>query len=155
MSSAALEMPALLARYADVFDEGDFSGAARLFEGGCVAVEGREISGADNIAAMWASFVRIYEDGTSRTRHLVTNLAITISDEGEHAQCRSQWTVFQQVPAEKLKLVGTGRYDDWFCYDGGAWSLARRNYASVDFWGDASGHLKNFDTNKDQSNGNL
>lgn len=155
MNNAALEIPALIARYADAFDAGDFEGAARLFDDGCVVVDGREIAGVDNIAAMWRSFVKTYEDGTPKTRHLVTNPAITVSDDGTSAQCRSQWTVLQQIPGDALKIVGTGRYDDQFQYDGKAWRFASRNYASVDFWGDAARHLKNPEMNKEMTHGNL
>lgn len=153
--TAALEIPALLARYAEAFDAGDFAAAAALFDGGCVVVEGREISGAERIAAMWRSFVILHEDGTPRTRHLVTNPAITLSPDGKGADCRSQWTVLQKLPDAELKLVGTGRYEDRFEHDGQQWRFARRNYAGVDFWGDASGHLKNPNYDKDDSHGNL
>lgn len=155
MNNAALEIPALLAQYADAFDAGDFEGAARMFEGGCVEVEGREISGADQIVSMWLSFVKLYEDGTPKTRHLVTNPAITLSDDGTAARCLSQWTVLQQAPGAVLTIVGTGRYDDQFRYDGSRWRFHRRTYASVDFWGDASAHLKNPHKNKEKSHGNL
>lgn len=155
MSTAALEIPVLLARYADAFDAGDFLAAARLFDGGCVVVDGREIAGAEDIAAMWRSFVRLYEDGTPRTRHLVSNTAIKLAIDGNSADCRSQWTVLQQLPGADLKVVGTGRYDDRFHHDGESWRFARRTYAKVDFWGDASGHLKHPDMYKENSHGNL
>ena len=155
MTSAALEIPALLARYADAFDAGDFAAAAQLFDGGCVVVDGREIAGAENITRMWKSFVILYDDGTPRTRHLVTNPAITLGEDGKSAECRSQWTVIQQVPGEALKLVGTGRYHDRFTHDGTSWRFARRDYAAVDFWGDASTHLKDPQLSKDSSHGNL
>jgi len=142
MSSAATEIPVLLARYADAFDAGDFDGAARLFDGGCVVVGGEDVVGAIEIAAMWRAHVHIYADGTPRTRHLVSNVAIMVSPDGRTAECRSQWTVLQQLSGEPLKLVGTGRYEDLFRQDGQRWTFARRTYGPVDFWGDAAGHLK-------------
>lgn len=155
MNNAALEIPALLAQYANAFDAGDFEGAARLFEGGSVVVEGREKAGAEAIAAMWRSFVKLYEDGTPRTRHLVTNPSITVSHDGSSATCHSQWTVLQQVPDGVLKVVGTGRYKDRFRHDGQAWHFEQRNYAQIDFWGDASGHLQNPQVSKEATHGNL
>lgn len=155
MHSAALEIPALLAEYADAFDAGDFARAAAMFDGGCVVVDGQEVAGADKIAAMWKSFVKLYEDGTPKTRHLVTNPAITLSDHGKEARCCSQWTVLQQAPGKALTIVGTGRYDDQFLFDGTRWRFQRRSYASVDFWGDASAHLKNPGQSKDKAHGNL
>ena len=150
MSDAALAIPSLLARYADAFDAGDFTAAAGLFDGGCVVVNGEEITGRDRIAAMWRSVVHIYADGTPRTRHLVTNPAITLIGDGEEAECRSQWTVLQQVGDEPLKLVGTGRYHDLFRCENDTWRFARRTYDRVDFWGDAAGHLKAPATKEDQ-----
>jgi 3-phenylpropionate/cinnamic acid dioxygenase small subunit len=141
-SDAALAIPVLLTRYADAFDAGDFAAAAKLFDGGCVVVDGKEIAGAERIAAMWNAFVRLYPDGTPRTRHLVTNLAITTNENGTAAECRSQWTVLQQPPGEPLRLVGSGRYHDDFVFEAGAWRFSRRRYAGVDFWGDAASHLK-------------
>lgn len=155
MTSAAIEIPALLARYADAFDAGDFQAAARLFDGGCVVVDGKEISGAERIAAMWASFVHLYEDGTPRTRHLVTNPAISVASDGCTASCRSQWTVLQQLSGQALKLVGTGRYEDEFNFHENSWRFSRRTYGKVDFWGDASDHLKAPSNMKETNHGNL
>ena len=140
-SDSAIAIPALLARYADLFDAGAFEEAAGLFDRGCLVVAGWEITGAERIAAMWRSYVRIYDDGTPRTRHLVTNPAIELSPDGRAAHCRSQWTVLQQVPDQTLRLVGTGRYEDDLRFDNGSWHFVRRSYAAVDFWGDAADHL--------------
>lgn len=142
MSEAAIDIPNLLYRYADLFDAGRLDDAAQLFDGGCIVAEGTEVSGAANIAGMWRSYVYIYEDGTPQTRHLVNNPQITVGDGGEVAQCRSQWTVLQATEDFPLQMIGSGRYADDFAKTDGIWHFTRREYAGVDFWGDTSAHLK-------------
>jgi 3-phenylpropionate/cinnamic acid dioxygenase small subunit len=142
MSDAAIAIPALLARYADLIDAGDFVGAAALFDGGCIVAGGRELRGVDAIRRMWGDFVQIHADGTPRTRHLVSNVAIELDADGEGAACRSQWTVLQAIGAEPPQIIGSGRYLDRFVRVQGLWHFARREYGPVDFWGDTSAHLK-------------
>ncbi len=142
MANPALDIPNLLYRYAELFDAGQFDAAARLFDHGCVVVGGRELHGAERIAAMWERLVRVHEDGTPRTRHLVSNPIIELSDDEAGANCRSQWTVLQATDALPLKVIGSGRYHDEFALIDGDWRFTRRDYAGVDFWGDTSAHLK-------------
>ncbi|MCB2087482.1 MAG: nuclear transport factor 2 family protein [Sphingomonadaceae bacterium] len=145
----ALAIPNLLATYAEHFDAGRLEEAARLFDRGCVVVGGKELRGTEAITAMWRSFVHIYDDGTPRTRHLVSNPLIELAEDGESAACRSQWTVLQQADTLPLRVIGSGRYHDHFALADGAWHFTRRAYAGVDFWGDTSAHLK---TTPDQGN---
>lgn len=142
MANAAIDIPNLLYRYAELFDAGQFAAAAHLFDHGCVVADGREIRGAGRIAAMWNDIVHLYGDGTPRTRHLVSNPLIELDENGETATCRSQWTVLQATDALPLQVIGSGRYHDEFALADGAWRFARREYAGVDFWGDNSAHLK-------------
>lgn len=140
--TAALAVPNLLYLYADLFDAGRLEEAARLFDRGCITVGERDIKGADAIASFWRKVVHIYPRGTPRTRHLVSNPAITVSDDGQSAQCSSQWTVLQQVGEAPLSIIGSGRYHDSFAQTDGTWHFTRRTYGAVDFWGDTSNHLK-------------
>lgn len=143
MTDAAIAIPALLARYVDLIDAGDFVSAAVLFDGGCVVAGGRELRGVDAIRRLWEDFVHIHADGTPRTRHLISNVAIVLDADGEGATCASQWTVLQAVGGVAPTIVGSGRYRDRFVRgDGGVWRFARREYGPVDFWGDTSAHLK-------------
>lgn len=141
MTNPALDIPNLLYLYADYMDAADFTAAASLFEHGCVVAGDREIRGAEAIAAMWEATVIVHDDGTLRTRHLVTNPRIALDDDGQSASCRSQWTVLQQVGDAPLSIVGSGRYHDEFRIIDGAWHFTRRDYARVDFWGDTSRHM--------------
>ncbi|MFM8769807.1 MAG: nuclear transport factor 2 family protein, partial [Rubrivivax sp.] len=81
-ASAALEIPNLLYRYSDAIDAARFDEAAALFDHGAVWVQGQRIQGREAIATMWRRWVRLYPDGTPRTRHLVTNPLIELSDNG-------------------------------------------------------------------------
>lgn len=138
----AIAIPNLLYRCAELFDAGEFEQAARLFDHGGVVVDGKLIKGSANISAMWDSFVLLYKDGTPKTRHLITNPIIKLSDGGQTAQCGSQWTVLQALDGLPLQIIGSGRYDDELLLVDGAWAFAERKYAKVDFWGDVSRHLK-------------
>lgn len=138
----AIAIPNLLYRCADLFDTGEFEQAARLFDHGGVVVDGKLIEGAANICAMWERVVFRYEDGTPKTRHLITNPTIELSDGGQTAECRSQWTVLQALDGLPLQIIGSGRYDDELLLVDGGWAFARRKYSKVDFWGDVSRHLK-------------
>ena len=138
---AALEIPNLLYRYADAIDAGRFDDAAALFDQGAVLVQGQRIQGREAIAAMWRRWVRLYPDGTPRTRHLVTNPLIELSDDGLTARCRSQWTLLQAADNLPLQVVATGRYDDRFALLEGRWHFTERRYAGMDLMGDVSAHL--------------
>ena len=140
--TAALDIPNLLYLYADLFDAGRLEEAARLFDHGCITVGGRDIVGAAAIAELWRGFVIIYDDGTPRTRHLVTNPLITLSNDGQTATCASQWTVLQQTDDAPLSIIGSGRYHDEFARSDGTWHFTRRTYGTVDFWGDTKNHSK-------------
>ena len=141
-SDPAIDIPNLLYRYAELFDAGEFEQVARLFDQGGVVVDGQLIEGAANISAMWNSFVILYENGTPKTRHLITNPIIELSDDGQRATCRSQWTVLQAFDDLPLQVIGSGRYHDELKLVHGAWAFTKREYSKVDFWGDASRHLK-------------
>ena len=141
-SDPAIAIPNLLYRYAELFDAGEFEQVAHLFDEGGVVVDGQLIEGAKNISAMWNSFVFLYEDGTPKTRHLISNPIIELSDGGKLATCRSQWTVLQSLNDLPLQVIGSGRYHDELKLVDGEWAFTKRKYSKVDFWGDASRHLK-------------
>lgn len=141
MSSAALDIQNLLYRYADAIDAGRFDDAAALFDHGGVCVGGKRIEGREAIVKLWQSWIRLYADGTPRTRHLVTNPLIELADDGSSARCHSQWTLLQAVTNFPLQVVATGRYDDRFTRIAGQWWFTERTYAGVELAGDTSAHM--------------
>ncbi|MFZ1741577.1 MAG: nuclear transport factor 2 family protein, partial [Pontixanthobacter sp.] len=90
----------------------------------------------------------LYEDGTPKTRHLTTNPIIELAPDQQSATCRSQWTVLQALDDLPLQVIGSGRYHDELKLVSGEWAFARREYLKVDFWGDASKHLKHAPASK-------
>ncbi|GLR66069.1 hypothetical protein GCM10010909_07470 [Acidocella aquatica] len=142
MNNAAIAIPNLLYTYAELFDAGDFPGAARLFNHGALVIGGQRIAGEEAIAELWRGWVQLYAGGSPRTRHLTTNPIITLAPDGNAASCRSQWTVLQATEAYALQIVATGRYEDKFQHMDGEWRFTERLYARVDFTGDTSAHLK-------------
>ena len=131
----------LIHEYAERIDSGDLEGVADLLsEAGFGAATGPLLHGRDKILRMYRATVRIYEDGTPRTKHLVSNLDVEIGPSSESASARSYWTVLQQVPDGPLGPILSGRYRDKFVLRGGTWMFAERRIVT-DLIGDVSGHM--------------
>ena len=135
----AIDIPNLLYTYAIRFDDGDFEGAAALFDKGAVIAQGHRIEGREAILALWAAWVKTYE-GKPLTRHITTNPIIAVAEDGTSATCQSQWTVIQAAPGFPLQIVGSGRYRDGFARDGEGWHFIEREYLQTDLIGDSSAH---------------
>lgn len=138
----ATEITNLLYIYAEHMDAGDFAGAAELFRHAEVILDPvNDVRvGEEGILAVWESMVRRYEDGTPHTKHVITNPIVTIDAEAGTANCRSYYTVIQQVDGVLTPIVA-GRYNDDFERVDGAWRFSRRDYSLMDLPGDLSHHL--------------
>lgn len=136
---AAIAIPNLLYTYAMRFDDGDFDGAAALFDKGGVIAGGHRIAGREAILAMWQQWVKTY-DGKPLTRHITTNPIIELDPDGQGATCQCQWTVIQAAPGFPLQIVATGRYRDRFGRDAEGWHFTWREYLQTDLVGDSSAH---------------
>jgi ketosteroid isomerase-like protein len=90
----------LIYTYAERIDLGDFDGVADLFAQATLTFEGfgEAVSGRDAIAGLYQRTTRRYEDGTPRTKHVMTNVMVEVDDEGTAATSRSYFTVLQAVP---------------------------------------------------------
>ena len=139
-ANPAIDIPNLLYVYADAIDGARFDDAAALFDNARVVAGGQEIRGRAAIAGMWSQWVKLYECGTPRTRHIITNPIIRVSEDGQIATCQSQWTVLQSAAGFPLQVIGTGRYDDEFAVIDGKWVFTKREYARTDLVGDSSAH---------------
>ena len=135
----AIAIPNLLYTYAMRFDDGDFAGAAALFDKGTVIVGGQHVAGRTAILALWQQWVKTY-DGKPLTRHLVSNPIIEVHEIGDGATCHSQWTVLQAAPGFPLQVVATGRYHDRFGHNAEGWHFITREYVQTDLIGDSSAH---------------
>ena len=141
-SSSYRAIERLIADYALLVDRGDFPGVGGLFATGSFggSVGGR-IEGSAAVEKMMTGTVIRYEDGTPRTKHLVTNLVIEVDEEQGTAMGRSYFTVLQATPGLPLQPIVSGRYDDRFRRTDGIWSFAERAI-TMDLIGDVSHHLR-------------
>ena len=131
----------LIYRYAERIDAGDLAGVAELFTHGRIqAAPGIVFEGAEQVRGMYDSATRLYDDGTPRTRHTTTNVAIESDDEAGTAAARAYYTVFQQTDELPLQPIIAGRYADTFHRVDGAWWFDTREIF-VDLTGDLSHHL--------------
>ncbi|WP_067714340.1 nuclear transport factor 2 family protein [Nocardia yamanashiensis] len=128
----------LIAKYAELVDDGDFGGVGALFSGG-VFRGGGGVVGGEEVEGMLRGMVIVYEDGTPRTHHVTTNVAVEM--EGDEAAARSYFTVFQALPESPLQAIVTGRYRDRFGRVEGEWRFLERE-VDIRMTGDLSGHLR-------------
>ena len=144
-SESILEIQALIYGYAERIDSGDYEGIGQLFKYGRIVVEdsGDGIEGALNITEMYKNSTRLYEDGTPKSKHLITNLIIELADDDKSAQARSYYTVLQRTNELALQPIITGRYQDSFertNQENDRWHFKKRKIL-VDQLGDLSKHL--------------
>jgi 3-phenylpropionate/cinnamic acid dioxygenase small subunit len=141
MADSAREIENLLYAYAERIDAGDLAGVAELFaHGRIVAMPGVVYEGSDQVRRMYDGATRLHDDGTPRTRHVITNVAIQVDDEAGTAHARASYTVFQQTDDLPLQAIIVGRYRDSFHRVDGAWRFDTREMF-VDLIGDLSHHL--------------
>jgi ketosteroid isomerase-like protein len=131
----------LIAAYAELVDAGDFAGLGDLLADAVFTGSGPPVSGRQPIETMFQDTLIVYADGTPRTKHVVTNIAIEADDEAATAISHSYFTVLQALPGFPLQPVAAGRYHDTFERRDGQWEFAERR-VQVDLVGDVSRHLR-------------
>ena len=131
----------LVFRYARCLDRGDFAGVGQLFAHADLYSQGRLVarSNAELVAEVWRRSTVQYENGTPRTRHLVTN--VIIEPEGEdRARAESYVMVIQQTRTLPLQPVVAGDYFDRFAKIDGEWRFTERRIG-VEMFGNLAEHL--------------
>jgi len=131
----------LIASYAELVDDGDFAGVGTLLGQATFTGGSGTVSGRDAIEKMLRDNLIVYEDGTPRTKHIVSNLAIELDEEAGTAVARSYFTVLQALPGLSLQPIVSGRYQDHFERRDGAWCFVERRVRS-DLVGEVSLHLR-------------
>ena len=140
-----LAITELLYRYAEMIDRGDFDGVGALLSRATFGGTGPQgVSGAENIAKLFAMTTRRYpdHDNTPRTRHLVLNPIVEISAQ-RTATARSTFCVVQNTDTVPLQPIVVGRYFDAFSCDPDVpadWYFTERK-VEVEMIGDVSAHL--------------
>jgi len=133
----------LIYRYAEHIDRGELEAVAELFREGEIVSSAPEarFAGYDEVLGLYRASCRIYPDtGTPKTRHLTTNVRITVADDGATARAHSYYSVLQATADLPLQPIIAGHYEDDFRRSGGGWQFARREMF-VDLLGDCSAHL--------------
>lgn len=140
MANSEVAIANLLYRYAEYVDSGDFEGAAALFLHARVLSRDGELDHA-GVLALWQGRVTLYDDGTPRTKHVITNPIIEVDEAAGTGTCRSYYTVLQQVGDCALHPIICGRYHDEFERVDGVWRFRFRDYSLTDLIGNLSKHL--------------
>lgn len=135
----------LLHAYADAVDAGDLAAVGELFRDGRVCGETPEgpvtlAEGSAAVEAFYRSLVRLYDDGTPRTRHVTTNVTVDVDWRAGSASASSSYTVFQATDELPLQAIIVGRYADTFRRTREGWAFESRTLRA-DLTGDLSQHL--------------
>ena len=128
----------LMTQYCDLIDAGNLRGCAALFARGSWGIVGDMAAGEDQVNAQLENVI-LY-DGKPNTRHLMSNVSISIHASGETASATSCITVMQHVPDDfAMQAIFVGTYHDTFAREGGAWYFVERAI-TPDLVGDMSRH---------------
>ena len=128
----------LVHAYAERLDAGDLDGVAALFEHaelGSTQHE-RRYRGAAEARTIYDDVI-LYDDGTPRTLHQITN--VTVQVDGDRASARCSFTVLQ-VTGQGLHPILAGEYHDRFERVGG-WRFTERIF-DPRLFGDLSNHMR-------------
>jgi len=131
----------LIATYAEFVDDGDFAAVGLLLADATFTSGAGSVSGRDAIEKMLRDNVIVYDDGTPRTKHVTTNLAIEVDEGAGTAVSRSYFTALQALPDLALQPIVSGRYSDRFERRDGQWRFVERR-VRTDLVGDVSRHLR-------------
>lgn len=130
----------LILRYGELVDDGDFGGVAELLAAATYRGSGAPLHGRDEIERWFRDTLIVYPDGTPRTQHVTTNIAIE-AEGNDAAEARSYVTVLQAAPGDVPHIIAAGRYRDRFERRDGGWRWTERN-VKIRLVGDVSKHLR-------------
>jgi len=136
------EITALVHRYGELLDDGDFDGVVALFEHATwrSAATGTVLRAPEEIRAVYDRIV-LY-DGVPRTRHLMNNLTVDLVDGADDASGRCVYTVLQIVePGGPIEIILTGRYEDRYHRGPDGWHFTDRLF-HVDLTGRQANHFE-------------
>jgi 3-phenylpropionate/cinnamic acid dioxygenase small subunit len=131
----------LIATYAELVDDGDFASVGLLLADATFTGGAGSVNGGAAIERMLRDNVIVYDDGTPRTKHVTTNLAIEVDEDAGTAISRSYFTALQALPDLALQPIASGRYYDRFERRNGQWRFVERR-VRTDLVGDVSRHLR-------------
>jgi len=132
----------LIYRYVECVSNCDLAGAAALFEHARLKMRSGEMIGHVALRGFLEKSVIVHEDGTARTKPIVTNPILEIDEDAGTATCRSQYMILQQLEGRPIEIIAAGRYYDKFERVDGAWRFSFRDYSMLDMVGDLSSHIR-------------
>jgi hypothetical protein len=121
----------LLGTYCHLIDAGDFAGVGRLMADAVLMTDDGTViaTGADEVTALYAGLVRLHDDGTPGTQHLVANTVLEDSGGDGTVRATSSYVVFQAVADLPLQPIVTGTYVDTLDTDStGRWRFRERRF---------------------------
>ncbi|WP_409180604.1 nuclear transport factor 2 family protein [Amycolatopsis sp. VS8301801F10] len=136
--SARWAIQDLIMTYAALIDAGDLAGVGELFREGTLHSGGGR-TGREAVENWFRDILILYPDGTPRTRHVTTNVRITVGE--DTASAHSYFTVFQAAADFPLQPIAAGHYDDRFVRRGDEWMFAERTPV-LQLTGDLTRHLR-------------
>jgi 3-phenylpropionate/cinnamic acid dioxygenase small subunit len=124
MNEGREAIEALIYGYATAIDRGDLDEFGGLFAEATLAIAGSpvEAAGADQVRSMVTKGLHWY-DGTPRTRHITTNVVVTVDGDGDRASAQSSVVVYQALDDLPLQVVLVAHYDDEIRMGGRALAL--------------------------------
>lgn len=138
------EIANLLYGYAELMDAGNFTAIGALLADAVVSVEGSDdvVSGAEAITGKYVEWTQIYENGTPKTKHVITNLIVVPDSDHDAVQCRSYFTVLQAVEGTlALQPILAGRYRHTLKRIDGQWRFTGM-HVIWDLVGTLTSHIK-------------
>ncbi len=133
----------LLATYCRLIDAGDFAGVGALMAHAVLRTEdGTTLAtGAAEVERLYAGLVKLQDDGTPGTQHVVANTAFDEPAADGSVTATSTYLVFQATAEVPLQPIITGTYVDTFVAgdyagSGGGWRFVERRFGIG-----RSGHL--------------
>jgi hypothetical protein len=121
----------LLATYCRLIDGGDFAGVGALMADAMLMTEDGSViaTGAAEVERLYAGLVRLHDDGTPGTQHVVANAIFDEPDVDGSVTVTSTYLVFQALPEVPLQPIVTGTYVDRVApgADGG-WRFVERRF---------------------------
>jgi len=133
---------ALVHEYAFRLDTGDLDGVAQLFAHAELgsSIRPERMRGTEESRKNYRGVI-LYDDGTPRTMHCITNVTVQVDARGTTASARSYFTVLQAVGDFPLQPIIAGQYRDRFEKADGAWRFTER-IIHPDLIGDLSRHMR-------------
>lgn len=120
------ELTALVHRSARLLDQGDLDAVVALFEHSTwrSLPNGSLLRGSEEVRPVYAQLMA--QNGERSTKHLITNLTISVEPDATSASSHCCWTVLAGAPERPIEVTLSGQYTDTFEKVDGRWRFSDR-----------------------------